>query len=87
LLSLTTTKRDFITERRNELTDICIKSGINNPIIGESLYDPKAFDYSKCPLTFAQKINSLCFVDPLTYYKYKGNSRGVLDIKVGQTED
>jgi hypothetical protein len=62
---------------------ICIKTGINNPIVGEEYYDPRAFDYSKIPLTFPKKINNMCFNDFSTYYKYKKDSQKMLDIKVG----
>jgi len=33
----------------NELKKICVEKGINNEIVGEDLYDPRVFDYSKMP--------------------------------------
>lgn len=66
-------------ERRSELKKICLENGINNPIIGEEHYDPTTFDYSRVPLTFGHKINSLCYADPDIYYKYKNNTRQVMD--------
>lgn len=49
LLNLTKVKRDEVLERHNELKELCIKKKINNPIVGEELYDPLAFDYCRVP--------------------------------------
>lgn len=49
LLNLTVTKKDVGKEREVELKNICIKQGINHPIVGDEYYDPKSFDYSRLP--------------------------------------
>lgn len=41
-------------KRLEELRDICILNGINNPIIGEELYDPKKPDTTRLKLQFHQ---------------------------------
>jgi hypothetical protein len=79
LLNLTVGKRDEVMERKNELKRICIENKINNPIIGEKLYNPSGFDYSRVSQTFAHKIISLCHADSDTYHKYKVNNRGILE--------
>ena len=43
------TKKDAVLERKKELKRICLARGVNNPIVGEEHYDPRAFDYSKLP--------------------------------------
>lgn len=74
------TKRDEHAERKKELKRICLENGINNEYcLGEDLYDPRAFDYSQKKPSFGHKIKTLCFQDPETYYKYKINTRRVMD--------
>jgi len=40
----------------DELKRICIEYGINNPIIGEELYDPKKPDVTRNKMDFKLKI-------------------------------
>lgn len=79
LLNLTVGKKEDVTERRNELKKICIENGINNPIIGEQLYNPTKFDYTRVSQTFSNKIISLCHADADTYHKFKVNNRGIME--------
>lgn len=85
LLNLTVAKKDVVTERSELLKSICVKHGINHPLIGEKLYDPMKFDYSKLSTNYGNKIRSLCAAEKDTFYKYKLDSQEVLEIKVGRT--
>jgi hypothetical protein len=39
-----------------ELKRICIEFNINNPVIGEELYNPKKYDGTKDSYPFSKKI-------------------------------
>ena len=41
-------------KRLEELRNICILNNINNPIVGEDLYDPKKPDTTRRKQTFSQ---------------------------------
>lgn len=73
-------------ERAKELRKICIEFMINNPIIGEELYDPNEFDYSNEAKSFANRITTQCHRDHNSYHKYKLNSRRMMERETKQSE-
>jgi hypothetical protein len=86
LLKMTLPQKDPLKERTKELRRICIEFMINNPIIGEELYDPNAFDYSNEANTFADRITTQFQKDIGSYHKYKSNSRRMMEREVRQSE-
>lgn len=49
LLILTNKQKEEVTDRQQELRNICIKHKINNKYIIPDRYNPKEFDYTNIP--------------------------------------
>ena len=64
-------------KRLEELRNICILNNINNPIIGEELYDPRKPDTTRQHNTFSQKIRKKA-KDPEIFQLYKRDRREVM---------
>ena len=64
-------------KRLEELKWICINQGINNPIIGEDLYNPNLPDPTKQTLEFKNKIRKQAN-DPDIFRDYKRDRRDVM---------
>ena len=64
-------------KRIEELKWICINQGINNPIIGEDLYNPNLPDPTKQQLEFKHKICKQAN-DPDIFRDYKKDRRDVM---------
>ena len=62
-----------------ELKQICLKHQINNPFLGEQLYDPNKYDQSNIEQPFADKITQMCAMQN-TFLKYKHDCRKMLDM-------
>ncbi len=61
----------------NQLKDICIKHNINNPIVGEELYNSSAFDLSKQKQPYSSIITSMCQYSG-SFQHFKENRREIL---------
>ena len=64
-------------KRLEELKWICINQGINNPIIGEDLYNPNMPDPTKQTMEFKNKICKQAN-DPDIFRDYKRDRRDVM---------
>jgi hypothetical protein len=60
-----------------ELKKICLKYMINNPIIGEELYNPKKYDGTRHAYPFSKKILQVC-ADPKAFFSYLKDKRDML---------
>ena len=61
-------------KRLEELRRICILNNINNPIVGEDLYDPKKEDKTRVKMQFRNKIRKQAD-NPDIYLNYKRDRR------------
>jgi hypothetical protein len=66
-----------------ELKRICLEYKINNPVIGDELYNPTKYDGTKVFYPYSQKIKQIC-QNPKAFYSYLKDKREMLgfsDIK------
>jgi len=60
-----------------ELKRICIAYDINNPVIGDELYNPTKYDGTKVPQKGSKKIKQICQA-PKAFYQYLKDKREML---------
>jgi hypothetical protein len=81
LLGLTIPTVDEVQRRKEELRRICLSKGINNVLLGKD-YDPNKYDFTKDHISFGYKLQTQVAADPNLFYKYKKDTREVLEQKV-----
>ena len=73
-------------KRLEELRRICILNSINNPIVGEDLYDPKKEDKTRAKMPFRNKIRKQAD-NPDIYLNYKRDRRETMGECLMKGED
>lgn len=55
-MDVTDPKEDPFKVRNEELKAICLKTGVNHPLIGPENYNARSFDFSKQKVPFSLMI-------------------------------